>query len=30
MLIDSHAHIQGKEYLGEIEAVISRAREAGE
>lgn len=29
MLIDSHAHIQGKEYAGEVEAVISRAREAG-
>jgi TatD DNase family protein len=29
MLIDSHAHIQGKEYVGEVEAVISRAREAG-
>jgi TatD DNase family protein len=29
MLIDSHAHIQGKEYAGEAEAVISRAREAG-
>jgi TatD DNase family protein len=28
-LIDSHAHIQGKEYAGEAEAVISRAREAG-
>jgi TatD DNase family protein len=28
-LIDSHAHIQGKEYAGETEAVISRAREAG-
>ena len=29
MLIDSHAHIQGKEYAGEIEAVIARAGEAG-
>jgi len=29
MLIDSHAHIQGKEYAGEIEAVIGRAGEAG-
>lgn len=29
MLIDSHAHIQGKEYAGEAEAVISRARQAG-
>jgi TatD DNase family protein len=29
MLIDSHAHIQGKEYAGEMEAVIARAREAG-
>jgi len=28
-LIDSHAHIQGKEYAGEAEAVIERAREAG-
>ncbi|MPZ77445.1 MAG: YchF/TatD family DNA exonuclease [Deltaproteobacteria bacterium] len=28
-LIDSHAHIQGKEYTGEVEAVIARAREAG-
>jgi TatD DNase family protein len=28
-LIDSHAHIQGKEYSGETEAVISRARQAG-
>ncbi|MGB7947062.1 MAG: TatD family hydrolase [Candidatus Binatia bacterium] len=28
-LIDSHAHIQGKEYSGEAEAVIQRAREAG-
>ena len=29
MLIDSHAHIQGKEYAGETEAVIARAREVG-
>jgi TatD DNase family protein len=29
MLIDSHAHIQGKEYAGEEAAVITRAREAG-
>ena len=29
MLIDSHAHIQGKEYAGEVEAVIARARQAG-
>jgi TatD DNase family protein len=29
MLIDSHAHIQGKEYADEVEAVIDRAREAG-
>ena len=29
MLIDSHAHIQGKEYVGEVEALILRAREAG-
>jgi TatD DNase family protein len=29
MLIDSHAHIQGKEYAGEAEAVIERARTAG-
>jgi TatD DNase family protein len=29
MLIDSHAHIQGKEYSGEVEAVIKRARAAG-
>jgi TatD DNase family protein len=28
-LIDSHAHIQGKEYAGEVTAVIARAREAG-
>jgi len=28
-LIDSHAHIQGKEYAGETEAILSRAREAG-
>ena len=29
MLIDSHAHIQGQEYAGEVEAVIARARDAG-
>ncbi len=29
MLIDSHAHIQGKEYVGEAAAVIERARAAG-
>ena len=29
MLIDSHAHIQGNEYEGEVEAVIERARGAG-
>ena len=29
MLIDSHAHIQGKEYAGEAEAVIARASAAG-
>ena len=29
MLIDSHAHIQGTEYAGEVEAVIARARAAG-
>ena len=29
MLIDSHAHIQGNEYDGEVEAVIERARGAG-
>ena len=29
MLIDSHAHIQGEEYSGEVEVVIARAREAG-
>jgi TatD DNase family protein len=29
MLIDSHAHIQGKEYTGETAAVIERARAAG-
>src|SRR3546814_14351357 len=28
-LVDSHAHIQGKEYAGEVEAVIARACEAG-
>ena len=29
MLVDSHAHIQGKEYVGEVESVIARAREMG-
>jgi TatD DNase family protein len=29
MLIDSHAHIQGKEYAGETDAIIARARDAG-
>lgn len=29
MLIDSHAHIQGKEYAGETAAIIERARAAG-
>ena len=29
MLIDSHAHIQGKEYAGEAGAVVARARAAG-
>ncbi|MGE5220639.1 MAG: TatD family hydrolase [Chloroflexota bacterium] len=29
MLIDSHAHIQGKEYAGETADVIARAHEAG-
>jgi TatD DNase family protein len=29
MLIDSHAHIQGKEYAGEVGAVIARAHEGG-
>jgi TatD DNase family protein len=29
MLIDSHCHIQGKEYVGEIDAVLARARAAG-
>jgi len=29
MLIDSHAHIQGKEYAGETADVIARARDAG-
>jgi TatD DNase family protein len=29
VLIDSHAHIQGAQYLGEIPAVVERAREAG-
>ena len=29
MLIDSHAHIQGSKYAGEVDAVIARARGAG-
>jgi TatD DNase family protein len=29
MLIDSHAHVQGKEYAGETDAVLARARAAG-
>jgi TatD DNase family protein len=29
MLVDSHAHIQGKEYAGETEAVLERAHAAG-
>lgn len=29
MLIDSHAHIQSKEYVGETATVIERARQAG-
>ena len=29
MLIDSHAHIQGKEYAGEAAAIVERARVAG-
>jgi TatD DNase family protein len=29
MLIDSHAHIQGKEYAGEAAAVLERAQTAG-
>jgi TatD DNase family protein len=29
MLIDSHAHIQGKEYADEREAVVARAHQAG-
>ena len=29
MLIDSHAHIQGKEYAGKVDAVIARALAAG-
>jgi TatD DNase family protein len=29
VLIDSHAHIQGKEFSGEVEAVIGRAHAAG-
>jgi TatD DNase family protein len=28
-LVDSHAHIQGKEYAGETEAVFERARQVG-
>lgn len=28
-LTDSHAHIQGKEFAGDVEGVVSRAREAG-
>src|SRR5688572_12641694 len=28
-LIDSHAHIQAKEYAGEAEAIVERARAAG-
>ena len=28
-LIDSHAHIQGSEYAGELEGVVARAKEAG-
>jgi TatD DNase family protein len=28
-LVDSHAHIQGHEYAGEVDTVIARAREAG-
>jgi len=29
MLIDSHAHIQGEEFVQELEAVMDRARDAG-
>jgi TatD DNase family protein len=29
MLIDSHAHIQGSEYAGEVDAVLTRARAQG-
>lgn len=29
MLVDSHAHIQGKEYAGDVESVLERARAAG-
>lgn len=29
MLIDSHAHIQGEDYAGEINSIIERARAAG-
>jgi TatD DNase family protein len=28
-LIDSHAHIQGEEFAGDVEGVVNRAREAG-
>jgi TatD DNase family protein len=28
-LVDSHAHIQGQEYAGEVDRIIARAREAG-
>lgn len=28
-LIDSHAHIQGEEFAGDVEGVVGRAREAG-
>jgi len=29
MLIDSHAHIQGSEYAGEVDAILTRARTQG-
>ena len=29
MLIDSHAHIQGPEYQGDVDAVVARAKQAG-
>jgi len=29
MLIDSHAHIQGSEYAGEVDAILTRARAQG-